>query len=240
VTGGWKAARPAIHTVQSAALERNQAVPASGEHQGTPALVGCGQSWLDQQIRIVDPEALTRCLPGRVGEIWVSGSSIAQGYWNRSEETTHTFQAHLLDTGEGPFLRTGDLGFMRDGELFVTGRLKDLITIRGHNHYPQDIELTVEQCHPLLRPGGGATFAVEVEGEERLVVVQEVEPHCRHLPREEVIGDIRQAVAEHHALHVYAVLLLKPGSIPRTSSGKIQRSACRSGFLARSLKVWGK
>jgi acyl-CoA synthetase (AMP-forming)/AMP-acid ligase II len=240
VTGGSKAARPIVHTVQSAALTHHQAVTDPGEHKGSQALVGCGQSWLDQKIMIVDPESLTRCPSGQVGEIWVSGSSIAQGYWHRSEETTHTFRAHLLDTGEGPFLRTGDLGFVREGELFVTGRLKDLITIRGHNHYPQDIELTVEQCHSMLRPGCGATFAVEVEGEERLVVVQEVEPHCRHLPREEVLGDIRQAVAEHHELHVYAVVLLKPGSIPRTSSGKIQRSACRSSFLARSLEMWGE
>jgi acyl-CoA synthetase (AMP-forming)/AMP-acid ligase II len=174
-----------------------------------------------------------------VGEIWVSGSSIAQGYWNRAEESQHTFRAHVVDTGEGPLLRTGDLGYLQDGELFVTGRLKDLITIRGHNHYPQDIELTVERSHPLLQPGGGAAFAIEVEGEERLVVVQEIAPHCRQLNREEVLGDIRQAVTKDHELHVYAVVLLKPGSIPRTSSGKIQRSACRIGFLARSLEVWG-
>lgn len=238
VSGGAKAAPPVVHTVQSAAFEHNQVVTAPIELKATQTLVGCGQSWLDQKIVIVDPESVTRCPPGRVGEIWVSGSSIAQGYWNRCEETKHTFQAYLADTGEGPFLRTGDLGFLQNSELFVTGRLKDLIVIRGHNHYPQDIELTVEQSHAMLRQGCGAAFAVEVEGKERLVVVQEVEPRRRTLDLEEVIGDIRQAVTENHDLHIHAVLLLKPGSIPRTSSGKIRRSACRIGFLSQSLEMW--
>jgi acyl-CoA synthetase (AMP-forming)/AMP-acid ligase II len=107
---------------------------------------------------IVDPSSLTEC--ARVGEVWVSGEGVAQGYWNRSELTEQTFKAHLSDTGDGPFLRTGDLGFIKDGELFITGRLKDLIIIGGRNHYPQDIELIVEQCHPALRSGCTAAFSV--------------------------------------------------------------------------------
>ena len=104
---------------------------------------------------IVDPVSLHECRPGAIGEIWVAGPHVAQGYWDRPEETESTFKAHIADTGAGPFLRTGDLGFMREGELFVTGRLKDLIIIRGRNYFPQDIELTAEGSHASLRPGGG-------------------------------------------------------------------------------------
>jgi acyl carrier protein len=146
----------------------------------------------------------------------------------------------LADTGEGPFLRTGDLGFLQDGELFVTGRLKDLIIIRGRNHYPQDIEQTVEQSHPVLQQGCTAAFSVEVNGQERLVVACEVERTSRrNLDVDEVVGAIRKAVSQQHDLEVYGVLLLKTGTIPKTSSGKIQRHACKAGFLAESLSVVG-
>lgn len=238
VSGSLKTAPPLVHQVDGAALEQNRVVATAGNRESTRAIVGCGQSWLDQKIVIVDPETLTVCPSDKVGEIWVSGLSVAQGYWNRPEETEQTFHAYLADTGEGPFLRTGDLGFLQDGELFVTGRIKDVIIIRGQNHYPQDIELTVEKSHPALRPGCGAAFAVEVKGEERLVVVQEVErSYLRKLNLNEVVENIRRAVAAEHALQVYATVLVKTGSIPKTSSGKIQRHTCRSGFLSGSLNV---
>jgi acyl-CoA synthetase (AMP-forming)/AMP-acid ligase II len=135
-------------------------------------------------------------------------------------------------------LRTGDLGYIDEGELFITGRLKDVIIIRGRNHYPQDIELTVEQSHPALRPGFGAAFSVEIENEERLVVAHEVErTFLRKLDLNEVTGNIRQAVASQHQLQTHAVLLLKPGTIPKTSSGKTQRYACRQGYLTGNLTV---
>lgn len=247
VSGGLKTAPPIVHQVSGVALSQNQVLKAASEQKDTRKLVGCGQSWLDQEIVIVDPESLTLCPVGQVGEIWVSGPSVAQGYWNRPEETAYTFQAYLADIGEsvagrspGPFLRTGDLGFLQDGELFVTGRLKDVVIIRGRNHYPQDIELTVEKSHPALRLGCSAAFSVEVEGEERLVVVAEVErSYLRRLVVDEVVGAIRKAVSEQHELQVYAVLLLKTGSIPKTSSGKIQRHAARAGFLDKSLDVVG-
>ncbi|MBW4457030.1 MAG: AMP-binding protein [Nostoc indistinguendum CM1-VF10] len=240
VSGGVKTTPPTICHVNRASLEKNQVVVAVSEEEDTRALVSCGRSWLDQKIVIVDPESLTPCPDGKVGEIWVSGQSVAQGYWNRPEETKQTFHAYLVDTDEGPFLRSGDLGFLQDGDLFITGRLKDLIIIRGRNHYPQDIELTVEQSHPALRPSCGAAFALEMNGQERLVVVQEVErSYLRQLDVNEVVGAIRQAVSEQHELQVYAVVLLKTASIPKTSSGKIQRHACRIGFLNRSLDVVG-
>ncbi len=194
------------------------------------------------KIVIADPVSLRRCPTDQVGEIWVAGPSVAQGYWNRPAETVKTFRAYLADTAEGPFLRTGDLGFLRDGELFVTGRLKDLIIIRGQNHYPQDIELTVERCHLALRTGCGAAFSVEEGGEEWLVVAHEVNRDClRKLNVDEVVGAIHQAVSEQHDLQVFAALLLKPGSLPKTtSSGKIQRHVCRARFLAGKLKVVGE
>ena len=238
VSGGLKAALPVIKTVQGNTLEQNHVASASQENNAARTLVSCGQTLLEQQIVIAHLDTLTRCQPNEVGEIWVSGNNVAQGYWNRPEETETTFRAYLADMGEGPFLRTGDLGFLQDGELFVTGRLKDLIIIRGRNHYPQDIELTVEQSHPVVQQGCTAAFSVELHGQERVVVACEVERTSRrNLDVDEVVGAIRKAVSEQHDLEVYGVLLLKTGTIPKTSSGKIQRHACKAGFLAESLSV---
>src|SRR5579883_3354478 len=240
VSGGFKTALPVLQLVQQAALAQNQVVPAEREEIGAQTLVGCGQPLQDLRIVIAHPKTATRCAPDEVGEIWVAGSSVAQGYWNQTEQTEQTFRAYLKDTGVGPFLRTGDLGFLREGELFVTGRLKDLIVIRGRNYYPQDIEWTVEQSHLALQPSNSAAFSIEVADEERLVVAIEVKrTYLRNLSVDEVIGAIRHAVVEEHELQVYGVLLLKPGSIPKTSSGKIQRHACRSSFLDGSLDIVG-
>ena len=235
---------PVFCAVSVAALEQNQIVEATDHQQGVQTLVGCGHPVGDMRVVIVHPETLLQCALNEVGEIWVSDPSVAQGYWNRPDETDSTFRAYLADTiseggSPGPFLRTGDLGFLKNGELFVTGRLKDLIIIRGRNHYPQDIELTVEQSHAALRQSCGAAFSIDVSGDERLVVVQEVERHYRNLDVDEVFGAIRQAMAEHHDLEVYAILLLKTGSISKTSSGKIQRYGCRASFLDGSLEVVG-
>ncbi len=234
VSGGFKAALPVVRTFEAEALESNQVVDALADEEGVRELVGSGGHLLDQRIVVAHPENMTTVPPDQVGEIWVSGPSVAQGYWNRPEESERTFRAYLQDTGEGPFLRTGDLGFMQDGELFITGRLKDLIIIRGLNHYPQDIELTVGKCHPRLRPGNGAALAIDIDGTERLVVVQEVERRQQR-DLEGVLEAIRRDVAAEHELPVEAIALIKAGSIPKTSSGKIQRHACRQGFLDGTL-----
>ncbi|RMF32519.1 MAG: non-ribosomal peptide synthetase, partial [Chloroflexi bacterium] len=236
VSGGRRTDPPVFCTVRKEALERDRVVEASDDGEESQTLVGSGQPGEGHQVVIVDPQSRTRCPPDRIGEVWVAGPSVAQGYWNRPEETEQTFHAYLADTGEGPFLRTGDLGFLKDGELFITGRLKDLIIIRGRNHYPQDIELTVEQSHPALRRGCGAAFSVEVAGEERLVVVQEVYTH-KPWDWNEVAATIRRAVAEAHQVQVYAVVLIEPRTIPKTSSGKIQRRACRTMYLSGTLDV---
>ena len=238
VTGGLKTNFPVIHQVSGTALEKNQIADSKDKDSNIRKIVSCGQTWSDMNIVIVDPESLTRCEGDLVGEIWVSGSSVTNGYWHRSLETEQTFNAYLADTKEGPFLRTGDLGYMKDHELFVTGRLKDVIIIRGQNYYPQDIEQTVEKSHPALRPGCSAAFAVEVKGSERLVIVQEVErSYLRKLNMNEIVDSFREAVTAEYSLQVYATVLVKPGSIPKTSSGKIQRHACRAKFLNGSLNV---
>ena len=236
ISGGVKADFPAVKAVWGEGLECDRIIEVSNETEDNKTFVSCGRTLPDQEIVIVHPQKLTRCQPDEVGEIWVSGPSIGQGYWNRKPETEETFRAYVADSREKPFLRTGDLGFLQNGELFITGRLKDLIIIRGRNLYPQDIELTAERSHPALRKGSVATFAVEVENEERLVVVQELE--FRQKPNfEEVIAAIRQAVSLEHEVQVYAVVTIKGGSIPKTSSGKIQRRASKAEFIAGTLEV---
>ena len=228
---------PVIRKFDAGALEAHRAVEVPpGGSLAAREVVSCGPPIGDLRVVIADPVSRTRRADGAVGEIWVSGPGLAQGYWDNPGETERTFGARLAGDDEGPFMRTGDLGFLKDGELFVTGRIKDVIIIRGRNHYPQDIELTVERSHPALRPGHGAAFALETGGEERLVVVQEVERgHLRSVVGEDVVADIREAVAEAHELQVHAVVLTRPGSVPRTSSGKVRRAACRAQFLEGSL-----
>jgi acyl-CoA synthetase (AMP-forming)/AMP-acid ligase II len=259
VSGGQASAPPVLRQVEKAALGQNRAVPLAAEGQESQTIVGCGHSWLEQKIVIVDPQSLTLCRDGQVGEIWVAGASVAQGYWNRPEQTQQTFRAQLAtpplklggDKGGGAlgrFLRTGDLGFLqtypeprrKESELFVTGRLKDLIIIRGRNHYPQDIELTVEKSHPALTPGSGAAFSVEIEGQERLVIVQEVKRAYHNENVHEVISAIGQAVTKEHQCQVYAILLLERQRIPKTRSVKNQRHACRAGFWAGTLATIGE
>jgi amino acid adenylation domain-containing protein len=239
VSGGAKQAEPVMRSFSAGALEKGEAVADDEEARPLRTLVGCGQTLADQQIAVVDTETLNPCAPGVVGEIWVCGGSVAQGYWNRPEESEQTFRARLADDAAVSFLRTGDLGFEHEGELFIVGRLKDLIIIRGRNHHPQDIEMTVEQSHPSLRPSCGAAFSIDVEGEERLVIVQEVTRSHRALDVEEVTSAVRQAVAQEHEISVHAIVLIRHGTIPKTSSGKLQRHACKIRFLTNALEVVG-
>ncbi|MEG4815829.1 amino acid adenylation domain-containing protein [Microcoleus sp. K5-D4] len=228
---------PTFLPVDAGALENNHIVEVGEGDRGARTLVGCGFPEFGTLVAIVNPESLRQCQPQEVGEIWVAGETVARGYWNRPEETEKTFQAYLSDTSEGPFLRTGDLGFLRDRELFITGRLKDLIIIRGRNLYPQDIERTAERSHPSLRPGAIAAFSVEVAGEEQLVIVPELQSRKAPDNAEEIISAIRNRIAQEYEVQVYGVVLIKPGSIPKTTSGKIQRRAAYADFLADNLEV---
>ncbi|HWA89093.1 MAG TPA: fatty acyl-AMP ligase [Rhizomicrobium sp.] len=223
--------------LDASALAQGRIESASGD-AAAATVVGQGWSDIGARIEIVDPETRRQAAAGTVGEIWVASPSVSTGYWRRPAETEETFGACLADDGEGPFLRTGDLGFADGGDLFVTGRLKDLIIVEGRNHYPQDIEATVQSAHPALRPDHGAAFAVAGRDGERLVVVQELRrSHLTNLRCEDVIGSIRSMVSEVHGLRASSIMLVPPGSIPKTTSGKIRRSKCRAVYLAGTLCV---
>ncbi len=203
----------------------------------TIELTSCGEPLPGQDVRIVGSDEHREVDAGEIGEIWVRGGNVARGYWQRAQDTEEVFRARL-SSGEGPFLRTGDLGFMHDGELYVTGRVKDLIILRGRNVYPQDVEATVERAHQVLRPGCGAAFAVAKDESEELVVVQEVRrSELEGTDAYDVIGAIRRTLLREDALRPHAVVLIEARTIPKTSSGKIQRHATRQAFLAGSLEV---
>ena len=236
VTGGEALAGPKVEWLDRAELESGSAVPVKGKREAK-AVVGCGHAPADHKVLIVNPESHLPCSDGRIGEVWVSGPSVAAGYWNRPEESAKVFCAHLADSGEGPFLRTGDLGFLKNGELFVTGRIKDVIIINGRNLYPQDLEVTAHSSHPGLQPFGGAAFAIEHDGQERLVIAQEVLREFLRADSAEMIAAIRQAIVRDYDVQAHAIALLKPGQIPRTSSGKVRRSLCRKSLMQRELET---
>jgi acyl-CoA synthetase (AMP-forming)/AMP-acid ligase II len=243
-TGGQAADLPVVRHVDVTSLEAGRVVEME-PGPGSRAVVGCGRARLDRRTAIVDPDSRHRVPEGQVGEIWLAGADVARGYWGRPDESELTFRARLADDDEGPYLRTGDLGFMLDGELYVAGRLKDLIIVAGRNHYPQDLELTVEGSHPGIRSGCSAAFAIEADDQERLIVVAEVEREYRPRQSEEpyastprldaLIQAVRQSVAEEHDVRVQEVVLIRPASIPKTSSGKIRRGTCRTLLLSGQL-----
>jgi 8-amino-7-oxononanoate synthase len=252
VTGGMKFEPPVIRSFDAVSIETGTVAPGRQDVATARRLVGSGRELDGQDVLIVDPQTHEPLPPGRVGEIWVSGPSVAQGYWNRPEATQETFGAMLAEPdphapaqvvarwrpNPGPYMRTGDLGFFDNGELFVTGRLKDLIIVRGRNHYPQDLEYSVEEASPLVRAGSLAAFAVDHDGRERVVIVAELE-RGRH-DRAEILAAmdaIRSRLAREHEVAVEAIVFVRPNSVPKTSSGKIQRHACRRQFLDNTLEV---
>jgi acyl-CoA synthetase (AMP-forming)/AMP-acid ligase II len=229
---------PTITYLDKKALTEDRILTVTPDNPNAKAAVSCGHTWLGDEVIIVDPETKIKCKGDRVGEIWTRGKGIGAGYWQKEAQTESTFKATLVDNPNQTYLRTGDLGFIKDDELYITGRIKDLMILWGRNHYPQHIEETVEGSHPALRPNHGAAFSVEVGGEEQLVIAHEINrANIRNLNAEEVIGAIRLAVGEQNLANVFAVALLKTGSIPKTSSGKIQRRACQSMFLDGTLNT---
>jgi acyl-CoA synthetase (AMP-forming)/AMP-acid ligase II/acyl carrier protein len=235
VAGADYREEPTILPVNRAALAKHKVALACGEPDAMiQQLVGCGAPVNDHTVVIVDPEHGTEVEDGEVGEILVQGPSVTQGYWNRPEETELEFAA-VVPGREGKFLRTGDLGFFREGELFITGRVKDVIIIRGSNHYPQDIEQSAEEAHPAVMPG--AAFALSGDGGERLVVVHQLDRQFRGSDHQEIIQAIRRCIVEQHELDPYAIVLIRQTSLPITSSGKVQRNLCREQYVAGELKV---
>jgi acyl-CoA synthetase (AMP-forming)/AMP-acid ligase II len=237
ITGGEKAEPPLVVHVQEEALANNRVALTGPGQKRTQALVSCGRPWLDGKIAIANPDTLTPCQPEEIGEIWVATAGLGKGYWQQPELTAQTFQARL-ETGEGPFLRTGDLGFMLNGNLFITGRRHDVLVFWGLNHYPQHIEHTASQLHPGFSHNSCAAFSVPVAGQERLVLAQEVQrSHRKSLRAKDIASTLHWIVFQEHFVDVYALALVSPGGLPKTPSGKIQRSQCRQQYLNGTLKV---
>jgi 8-amino-7-oxononanoate synthase len=235
VSGSERGSGPNVRAFDDRALAENVVEPAPDDATKARRLVSCGAPVSDMRVVIVDSRSCTQAIPGRVGEIWVAGASVGEGYWRKPDHTLQSFNAHLLDTGEGPFLRTGDLGFLLEGQLYVTGRVDDLLIVRGMNHHPQDLEATARKSHPLLETCFGAAFAVEGDGGPRLVLVQEV-PRNGETNFTPVLKACREAVVAEHGLALHTIVLVRCGAIPKTSSGKVQRRACRTAFLKGEFK----
>jgi len=236
VSGGKKGPDLTYCSVVSSALEQNKVLFADVGAPGARTLVASGCFAPPMQVEIVDPESCRKCAQDTIGEIWVAGPSRALGYWKQPEETERVFGAALAHDSEHTFLRTGDLGFILDGNLFITGRLKELIIIRGRNHYPQDIERTARESCPEILFGAGTAFSVTVGTEERLVLIQELKRRQK-VDVEQFFRRARAAILEEHEVQVHEIALVHAGSIPKTSSGKTQRGLCRKEFLEGTLQV---
>jgi acyl-CoA synthetase (AMP-forming)/AMP-acid ligase II len=239
ISAGGRGTGPAIREVSRDSLQRNRIV-APAQAQDAQMLVGCGRQLRGERLAIVDPDTRMPLGPGLVGEVWVAGPHVAQGYWRNPEATASVFKVQTASGGAPYWLRTGDLGFLdEDGELYITGRIKDLIIIRGINHYPQDIEETVQDCHAALRRYCGAAFSVpDNNDEEQLVLVQEVErTFRRQIAIGEIIASIREAITREHEIAAREIILIRTGSLPKTTSGKIQRRLTRQMFLAGTLSL---
>nr|AYM54128.1 amino acid adenylation domain protein [Chondromyces catenulatus] len=233
---------PVTRVARTDALERGRVevvAPAEASSARTNVLVSVGAPTRGLDVAIVDPLARTRCAPGQVGEVWVAGGSVAQGYWNDEAQTAATFGAALVGEGEARYLRTGDLAVIVDGRLFITGRAKDLIIVDGRNVYPQDIEHTAERAHTAVRPGCSVAFSVPGASGERVVVVCELERReaAARGVVEHVLAAIRRAITLQHDVVPAALFLVKAGTIPKTSSGKVQRRATREAFLTNALEL---
>ena len=230
VTGGSDEEAPIVRPFDKYELVEHRVLRVDENHENARKLVGCGKVLEEEEVLIVHPENHTPLPDDKIGEIWINSPSCGLGYWQREQETLETFRARLKPDNGKHYVRSGDLGFMDRGELFVTGRLKDMIIVRGANRYPQDIENTVELCHPLTRSGGAAAFSVTRWDREHLVIVCEIERSPDNDQWESVIKRIRTSVALEHDLPPDAIVLVRGHSVPKTSSGKVQRHACKRNF----------
>ncbi len=237
VTGGDPGREPIIRYFDRNELTQRRVAPLSSDDPAARALVGCGQVVPGESVLIVDPDSARPLPHGQIGEIWIHSPSVGLGYWQKPEITAATFHAQVAEFPGRTYLRTGDLGFFDGDELFVNGRLKDLILVRGVNRYPQDIEETVEQCSPRLRVGSAAAFAIEHADREELVIVCEVDRQRDDFTWDTLLHEMRSAVTAEHDLPPDVIVLVRANSVPKTSSGKVQRHACREKYLEQELLV---
>ncbi len=238
ISGGRRGAGHVTRKVGRTGLQSHIVGPPA-DQADVQILVGCGQALAGERIAIVDAATCRRVSPDRVGEVWVQGPNVARAYWRNTEATSTGLHARIEGEDDADWLRTGDLGFLDvEGELFIAGRIKDLVIVRGINHYPQDIEHTVQALHPALRQNCGAAFSVPDErGDEMLVIVQEIERTERHrIDPAEIKGLIREGVTDQHELFARHIVLIKPGALPKTTSGKIQHALARQLWLERRFE----
>jgi 8-amino-7-oxononanoate synthase/acyl carrier protein len=235
VTAGPGTSEPVVRHFSGKLMDKRIVESIDPNDPDARALVGCGRVAPNETVLIVDGDKQNVLADDEIGEIWINSPSVGKGYWQKAEITRDTFEAYTAD-GQGPFLRTGDLGFFHEGQLFVAGRVKDLIIVRGVNRYPQDIEQTIEECHESIQSGSAAAFADSNGTRERLIIAVEVQ---RSLEEDwsPVIEAIRRSIVQVHELPADAVVLVRAGSLPKTSSGKIQRHACLMAFREKSLRV---
>ena len=236
VTASRAAGHAVVHPLpaSTAALESGLLRPAEPGEPARPA-VSVGVPQPGDEVAVVDAESRQPLPEGRVGEIWIAGPGVAQGYWQRAEETARTFGARLADGGGASWLRTGDLGAWHAGELYVVGRLKDLIIVRGQNHHPADLEHSARRSHAAIERA--AAFGIEVDGHERVVLMAELRRTERHKADGDAVRDaVRAALAEGHGLQLHALWLLRPAALPLTSSGKLRRAECRRLFQQAAVE----
>jgi len=236
VTGGDRTKAPVIRAFDRNELVHHRVVEVDADNRVGRNLVGCGQVLEEEDVQIVQPETRRPLPDEEIGEIWINSPSCGVGYFERPEMSAEVFEARLSPDNGKKYVRSGDLGFMHQNELYVCGRLKDMIIVRGVNRYPQDIEATVESCHPSTRSGGAAAFALTRWDREHLVIVVEVDRGRKSLDWDECFKSIRTAIAEEHELPPDAIVLVRAHSIPKTSSGKVQRHACKNEFENRRLR----
>jgi len=225
---------PVIRGFDASALQQRRVCASASGH----SLVSSGQPSFADSVRIVDPETGVECPADGIGELWVKNPCVGKGYWRHTDVSHATFDAWLSETGEGPFLRTGDLAFIHEREVFITGRIKDTIIINGENRYPQDIEWAMNDCHPALEPGACVAIGMDVDEVERLTIIAEIKRTARNqLAVEEIASAIRAAVVKQQEIDVHTVVLIQPASLPKTSSGKVQRQTCKRRLLANDLPI---
>jgi acyl-CoA synthetase (AMP-forming)/AMP-acid ligase II/acyl carrier protein len=237
VTGGKLQESPVYLRCDKEALKVDRIQPVEPEDPTATFLVGSGTAFDRQKVRVVDPEDRIELGDNEIGEIWVSGPSIAHGYWHNPDATQETFQAQIRNSDESPYMRTGDLGFIRDGNLFITGRIKDLIIIRGQNYIPSDVEYTAESSHANLRKGCSAAFSLQSDGEEKLAVVCEIRKKVKKAELKDIAAGILRNITESHGINAARLALIKTRTIPKTTSGKIRRKMCKMAMLNNKLEV---
>lgn len=234
-TTGKKEQSPILKTIDYMKFHDRQIVYCEAKEQGTKTMVSCGQTLSDQVLKVVDPHTRLELLDSSIGEIWLKGKSIAQGYWQKEKINQEIFGAYL--DNEGPFFRTGDLGFTHRGEVFITGRLKEMLVIRGRNYYPQDIEKTILNAHSALKLGGGAVFSGEGVANDKLVIIHEIKrKYVRHLDGVEILRCLQTVVSQEYGLNIDDLVLIKPNSLKKTSSGKTKRYLMKKLYIQDQIE----